>query len=83
VALFDSPLTLRQPQKPVLADALWTKLSSNGTSGSAGDIQCVLLDDRALLHESRGLEEECPHSKSAHKFYSISFCIDVSTFELS
>ena len=39
VALLDSPLTLRQPQKSVLADALWTKLSSNATSGPAGDVQ--------------------------------------------
>ena len=49
VALFDSPLTLRQPQKPVLADALWKKLSSNATSGPAGDVQHV-LDGGALLH---------------------------------
>ena len=26
-SLFDFPLTLRQPQKPVLAEALWAKLS--------------------------------------------------------
>ena len=27
MALFDSPFTLRQPQKPALADALWTRLT--------------------------------------------------------
>ena len=49
VALFDSSLTLRQPQKPVLADAIWAKLSSNATSGPEGDVQHV-LDGGALLH---------------------------------
>ena len=49
VALFDSFLTLRQPQKPVLADALWAKLSSNATSGPEGDAQHA-LDGGALLH---------------------------------
>ncbi|CAH3108670.1 unnamed protein product, partial [Porites lobata] len=48
-ALFDSSLTLRQPQKPVLADAIWAKLSSNATSGPEGDVQHV-LDGGALLH---------------------------------
>ena len=48
-ALFDSSLTLRQPQKPVLADAIWAKLSSNATSGPEGDFQHV-LDGEALLH---------------------------------
>ena len=47
--LFDSPLTPRQPQKPVLADAIWAKLSSNATSGPKRDVQHV-LDGRALLH---------------------------------
>ena len=49
VALFDSSLTLRQPQEPVFADAIWAKLSSNATSGHEGDVQHV-LDGRALLH---------------------------------
>ena len=49
VALFDSSLTLRQPQKPVLADALWAKLSSNATSGPEGHAQHA-LDGGALLH---------------------------------
>ena len=35
--------------KPVLADALWPKLSSNTTSGPEGDVQHV-LDGGALLH---------------------------------
>lgn len=48
-ALFDSPLTLRQPQKPALADALWAKLSPGATSGPAGEVQYV-LDGGALLH---------------------------------
>ena len=39
----------RQPQKPVLADAIWAKLSSNATSGPEGDVQHV-LDGGALLH---------------------------------
>ncbi|KAJ7377203.1 hypothetical protein OS493_030403 [Desmophyllum pertusum] len=47
-ALFDSPLMLRQPQKP-LADALWAKLSPDAMSGPAGDVQYV-LDGGALLH---------------------------------
>ena len=49
VALFDSSLTLRQPQKPALADAIWAKLSSNATSGPERDVQHV-LDGRALLY---------------------------------
>ena len=47
--MFDSSLTLRQSQKPVLADAIWAKLSSTATSGPEGDVQHV-LDDGALLH---------------------------------
>ena len=49
VALFDSSLTMRQPQKPVLADAIWTKLSSNATSRPERDVQHV-LDGGALLY---------------------------------
>ena len=37
-ALFDSSLTLRQPLKPVLADAMWAKLSSTATSGPERDV---------------------------------------------
>ena len=48
-ALFDSPLMLRQPQKPVLADALWAKLTGDATSGPSGDVRYV-LDGGALLH---------------------------------
>ncbi|XP_073240418.1 uncharacterized protein [Porites lutea] len=39
----------RLKQKPVLADAIWAKLSSNATSGPEGDVQHV-LDGGALLH---------------------------------
>ncbi|KAK3728716.1 hypothetical protein QZH41_001096 [Actinostola sp. cb2023] len=48
-ALFDTPVTLRQPQKATLADALWTKLSSDAKSGPSGNVQYV-LDGGALLH---------------------------------
>ena len=48
-ALFDAPLMLRQPQKPVLADALWAKLTGDATSGPSGDVRYV-LDGGALLH---------------------------------
>ena len=49
VALFNSSLSLRQPQKQVFADATWAKLSSNATSDPEGDVQHV-LDGGALLH---------------------------------
>ena len=49
MGLFDSSLTPRQSQKPVLANAIWAKLSSNATSGPEGDVQ-HLLDGEALLH---------------------------------
>lgn len=58
MALFDSSLMLRHLQKPVLADGIWAKLSSNPTSGPEGDIHHV-LDGGALLHRipwPRGLE---------------------------
>ncbi|KAK3732868.1 hypothetical protein QZH41_002222 [Actinostola sp. cb2023] len=48
-ALFDSPLVLRQPQTPVLADALWAKLTGDATSGPPGDVRYV-LDGGALIH---------------------------------
>ena len=48
-ALFDSSLTLRQPLKPVLADAMWAKLSSTATSGPERDVQYI-FDGGALLH---------------------------------
>ena len=48
VALVDSSLMLRQPQKPVLADAIWAKLSSNATSGR--EVFQHVLDGGALLH---------------------------------
>jgi len=41
-ALFDSPLTLRKPQKPALAEALRAKLSPDATSVPEGDVQHVL-----------------------------------------
>ena len=40
-ALFDSSLMLRQPQKPVLADAIRAKLSSNAMSEPEGNVQRV------------------------------------------
>ena len=48
-SLFDTPVTLGQPQKATLADALWTKLSSDAKSGPSGNVQYV-LDGGALLH---------------------------------
>ena len=40
---------LRQPQKPALADALWTKLTPEAKTQPKGDVQYV-LDGGALLH---------------------------------
>ena len=48
-SLFDSPLTLRQPQKPALAEALWAKLSPDAKTQLEGNVQYV-LDGGALLH---------------------------------
>lgn len=48
-SLFDSPLTLRQPQKPALAEALWAKLSPEAKTQPEGNVQYV-LDGGALLH---------------------------------
>ncbi|KAG1672652.1 hypothetical protein GQR58_015915 [Nymphon striatum] len=47
-ALFDSSLMLRQPQKAVLADAMWKMLSSSSNKPT-GPVQYV-LDGGALLH---------------------------------
>ena len=44
-SLFDSPLMLRQPQKP----ALWAKLSPEVKTQLEGNVQYV-LDGGALLH---------------------------------
>ena len=40
-ALFDSSLTLRQPQKPVLAKAIWAKLSSTASLGPEERSVCI------------------------------------------
>jgi hypothetical protein len=48
-ALFDSPSTLRQPQKATLGDALWGKVSEQAKSGPNGHVKYV-LDGGALLH---------------------------------
>ena len=48
-ALFDSPVTLRQPQKASLSDALWEKLSEQAKTGPTGQVKYV-LDGGALLH---------------------------------
>ena len=48
-ALFDSLFMLRQPQKPALADALWTKLTAEAETQPKGNVQHV-LDGGALLH---------------------------------
>ena len=48
-ALFDSPFTLRQPQKPALADALRAKLTPEAKTQPEGNVQYV-LDGGALLH---------------------------------
>jgi len=37
-ALFDSPFTLRQPQKPALADALWAKLTPEAKTQPEGNV---------------------------------------------
>ena len=46
-ALFDTPFTLRAPQKATLADTIWAKLSSDAKSGPTGSVQYVL--DGALF----------------------------------
>ena len=46
---FDSPLTLRQLQKPALAEALWVKLSLEAKTRPEGNVQYV-LDGGDLLH---------------------------------
>ena len=62
--LFDSPLTLRQLQKPALAEALWAKLSPEAKTQLKGNVQYV-LDGGALLHRvlwpiaSPTYKEEC------------------------
>ena len=48
-ALFDSPFMLRQPQKPALADALWTKLTPEAKTQPTENVQHV-LDGGALVH---------------------------------
>ena len=48
-SLFDSPLTLRQLQRPALAKALWAKLSPGAKTLPEGNVQYV-LDGGALLH---------------------------------
>ena len=50
-ALFDTPTSLRQPQKPALVDAIWAKLPPNTISGPTGYVQYA-LDGGALLHQS-------------------------------
>jgi len=48
-SLFNSPLTLKQPEKPALVEALWAKLSPEANMQPEGCVQCV-LDGGALLH---------------------------------
>lgn len=48
-ALFDSPVTLRQPQKSMLAESLWATLSSAAKTGPTHRVNYV-LDGGALLH---------------------------------
>ena len=55
-ALFDTSLLLRQPQKPVLADAIWA-LTTHNLAGITGQVQYV-LDGGALVQRipwSRGM----------------------------
>ena len=47
--LFDSPVTLHQPQKASLSDALWEKLSEQIKTGPTGQVKFVLVGG-ALLH---------------------------------
>jgi len=51
-ALFDSTLLLREPQKPVLANAIWTLLTPD-SFGITGEVQYV-LDGGALLQRILG-----------------------------
>ena len=47
-ALFESPFLLREAQKPVLADAIWSLLQTPKIPAVSGQVQYV-LDGRALL----------------------------------
>ena len=47
-AVFESPLLLRQAQKPVLADALWSLLQTPNIPAISGQVQYV-LDGGALI----------------------------------
>ena len=56
-ALFDSSLLPRKANKPVLADAIWTRTKNEQTTKPTGKVHYV-LDGGALLHRipwSRGL----------------------------
>ena len=56
-ALFDSSMLLREPQKPVLADAIWALLKPGSLLEIKGDVQYV-LDGGALIQRiswSRGI----------------------------
>ena len=56
-ALFDSSLLLRKANKPVLADAIWTRTKNEQATQLTGNFHYV-LDGGALLHPiswSRGL----------------------------
>ena len=48
-ALFDSSLLSRKANKPLLADAIWTRTKNEQTSKSTGKVHYV-LDGDALLH---------------------------------
>ena len=58
---------LRQPQKPALADALWTKLTPEAKTQPKGNVQYA-LDGGALLHRVPRLRGS-PIYKVVRKLY--------------
>ena len=59
-AHFNSSLLLREPQKPQLADAIWTLLTPD-VPGITGEVQYV-IDGGALVEQSHG--QEGPRTKT-------------------
>ena len=49
-SFFDSPLTLWQPQKLIIADTLWEMLTPQAKTGPSGQVKYILIDGGALLH---------------------------------
>ena len=77
VALFDTPVTLHQPQKATLADTLWTKLSSDAKSSPSGNVQYVL--DVGALHRVPWPRQVIRHTKRCATFTASTCCRSMET----